>query len=162
MQALFRREPEFPTNGRSYVAHNVMVYRPFLTEMLREIDAQRSPGAPSAPAGLNWPWRILATVQPGYKNVLVGFSEFTTYVSWVKQRYPDTLAEMSHKDWGRITPRKATREALYADNCCPTAKFLHLVAMKRTWAYLGWELGHSTECGEVGTSSARPLDMHRL
>ena len=128
--------------------------------MMQELDTTDS-AIPSSsakvPAALpTWARRILESVQPGYRNVLVGFSEYTTYVSWVLQHHPDSMAVVQSKEWGRITPRRKTREALYSDECCPSEAVISQARAKTHWAYLGWELGHSGECSGTGESSARP------
>ena len=160
LQALFARPPEYPPHARSYVAHNMMVWKPYMLEMLKELDASDSAlllSSAQEPAALpTWALRILKSVRPGYRNVLVGFSEYTTYVSWVLQRHPESMAVVPSKEWGRITPRRKTREALYSDECCPSEVVIAQARAKTHWAYLGWELGHSGECSGTGESSARP------
>jgi hypothetical protein len=155
-----------------------MVFKPYLLEMLEEIEslatnstqragvhsrggAAASHTAHAAPVATPaaWPWIILTTVRPGYLNVLVGFSEYTTYISWVMQHHSSSVDVVPSKEWGRITPYRRTREALYVQMCCPTEGVLDLAAAKHGWVYLGWELGHTAECRGTGTGSAQPLSM---
>lgn len=178
VQALFGRAPEYPQHARSFVAHYMMVHKPYLLEMLDEIESlstnsTQSAGAYSSVRGAAiqtvhaapvatpaaWPWVILTTVKPGYLNVLVGFSEYTTYISWVMQHHSNSVDIVPFKDWGRITPFRRTREALVVQMCCPTKGVLDLAAVKNGWAYLGWELGHTAECTAAAMGATEPPSM---
>jgi len=137
---LFGQRAAYPRSGMSFVAHWVMVYKPFMLEMLGELSR---PGDP-----LSWPWVILDSVYPGERNVYYGFSEYTTYVSWVLQRKPGHVHVMPEKDWMRVGPKKHQwLKSIDYDGCCPDQGVLEKAQQQR-WSYFGWELGggHSPEC----------------
>jgi hypothetical protein len=136
---LFNKPVEYPLPGMSYVAHWMMVYKPYMLEMLWTI---------SRDDPVSWPWKILDSVQPGYRNVYYGLSEYTMYISWVIQNKPGSFEVMHNKEWNRVAPRK--HEWLLKHKfmgCCPDDDILKLAA-KMDWNYFGWELGkgHSPEC----------------
>jgi hypothetical protein len=140
-EQLFRQPVEYPAGGQSYVAHWMMVYKPYMLEMLRSVSGTTEPGT--------WPWKVLDSVQPGYRNVYYGLSEYTMYISWVLQNKPGSLEVMPRKDWNRVAPQKHQwLMDLGYKRCCPDDEIVAL-ARKEGWAYLGWELGGahaSAEC----------------
>jgi hypothetical protein len=69
--------------------------------------------------------------------VLVGFSEYTTYISWVVQNHRDTLDIAQSKEWGRITPKRQSREALLSTECCTTAGMIAQATAKTPWVGTG-------------------------
>jgi hypothetical protein len=66
MQRLFGRAPEYPRHARSFVAHQVTVYKPYMLAMLAQIDnwAPASTDKTHLPAQLTawpmgrWPWNM--------------------------------------------------------------------------------------------------------
>jgi hypothetical protein len=172
--ALFGRPARYPRDGMSFVAHWAMVYRPFLLEMLEELGGRTAGGGGGGAAhqlgegltapSLSWAAAILDSVQPGFRNIYYGFSEYTTYVSWVLDNKPGAAHVMPRKAWMRVAPRthKWLQELRY-DKCCPDERVLR-VAAERRWVYLGWELGgaHSPECKrELGSDGEGTLRRRR-
>lgn len=136
---LFQRDVEYPRADHSYVAHWMLVYQPYLKEMLTEIEQS---------SGQQWPWALLDSVQPGYRNVYYGLSEYTMYISWVLQHKPGALEVMREKEWNRVAPGRHAWLALRNYTaCCPDDALLDKAAAEG-WAYLGWELGavHAGAC----------------
>jgi hypothetical protein len=137
---LFGRGPLYPGKDMSYVAHWMVVYKPYMSEMLAHISGTEDTAS--------WPWKVLESVQPGHRNVYYGLSEYTMYVSWVLQNRPGACEVMDRKLWMRVAPRQ--HEWLLARNftqCCPDDAIVE-AARAMGWAYLGWELGgkHAPEC----------------
>ena len=144
---LFHRDVEYPQPEHSFVAHWMLVYQPFLAELLSDIEKR---------AGKAWPWALLNGIQPGYRNVYYGLSEYTIYISWVLQNKPGAIAVMPEKDWNRMAPRKhAWLAARNYYACCPNQELL-AAAAEEGWAYLGWELSdsHAGDCSRELSLSA--------
>ena len=73
---------ESAPDGSSFVTHWAVVYKPFMLKML----AQLSSGSSSRAVGAPWAWHILDSLDPLLLNQ--GFSEYATYISWVRQHFP--------------------------------------------------------------------------
>ena len=139
-QTIFHKAVQYPQPGMSYVAHWMMVYKPYMQQMLANIT---HPGSRHP-----WAWALLDSVQSGHRNVYYGLSEYTMYISWVLDHYPESMEVVPKKDWMRVAPRR--HQWLTKQNytsCCPHDDIVD-EAKRMGWAYLGWELGggHAPEC----------------
>ncbi|KXZ47635.1 hypothetical protein GPECTOR_34g794 [Gonium pectorale] len=136
---LTKRGLEFAPDGSSFVTHWMVVYKPYLLEFLRELSDGDEP--------LGWVWRILSSVEPSTADL--GFSEYASYISWVRQRYPLSQRLAKRKTWVRHpfgqTTVKLLRFLRHDRCCCPSPLLLSLV---RTlgFVYTGYEVGHIEEC----------------
>ncbi|PNH09273.1 hypothetical protein TSOC_004131 [Tetrabaena socialis] len=136
---LMRRSVEFAPDGSSFVTHWMVVYKPYLLEFLRELSAGEG--------RLGWVWRILAAVEPSSADL--GFSEYASYISWVRQRYPGSQRLASRKTWVRHPFGQATvrlLRLLRADRCCCPSAWLLRMLRALGFVYTGYEVGHIDEC----------------
>ncbi|KAG2435220.1 hypothetical protein HXX76_007302 [Chlamydomonas incerta] len=96
---------------------------------------------------LGWVWRILSAVEPSSADL--GFSEYASYITWVRQRYPASQKLADRKTWIRHPFGQGTVKLLRllrADRCCcPSAWLLRLVRLLG-FMYTGYEVGHIEEC----------------
>ncbi|KAG2446688.1 hypothetical protein HYH02_008254 [Chlamydomonas schloesseri] len=114
--------------------------------------AATTPGSDQASATrgldpLGWVWRILSAVEPSSADL--GFSEYASYISWVRQRYPASQQLAESKTWIRHPFGQGTVKLLRllrTDRCCcPSAWLLRLVRLLG-FVYTGYEVGHIEEC----------------
>jgi hypothetical protein len=145
---LFGREPEYPRPGMSFVAHFMLVRRSYMLDMLRALNGPEK--------AVLWPWNVLDSIKPGYRNVYYGLSEYAMYISWVIQNRPGTVHVAQSKQWVRVSEKNMPEELGPWQGCCPTDDLIDQ-ASKKNWLYLGWELGeeHSPNCSIL--RSDRPL-----
>jgi uncharacterized short protein YbdD (DUF466 family) len=103
----------------------------------------------------SWVGNILKTLPED--DLLHGFSEYHTYVSWVKQTHPETQYILGKKTWMRqpIGGEYGVRlAALLSGNglCCPST-IQHWIQWLAGYHYYGFEIGHHQFCGweEIGS-----------
>ena len=66
-----------PLSNVSYVTQWQVWHKPYVREMLSEVERR-------APEGVHWPLAVLASVASGYEEQ--GFSEYTMYATWLLAR----------------------------------------------------------------------------
>jgi hypothetical protein len=153
-EKLFGEKIIYAPDGSSFVTHWIVVYKPFMREMLSFLQPnlyQPNPTSSSSKSStslpeskiLSWPWKILkavSNIDPEWQHM--GFSEYFTYISWVRSRHPETQHVLPTQVWKRYPDRPPV---LNADgNCCPSEQDLCEEAKLGT-QYLGWELGHEAQ-----------------
>jgi len=137
--ALTGRPLEYAPDGTSFVTHWMTIYKPHMEELLRQFETERD----------DWPWRILDALEP--KKVYMGFSEYASYASWVRQRHPEDMHVVPRRTWIRHPPGGALLDAFQMlarkDRlCCPSPAVLD--ALHRAgYEYAGYEVGHHALCG---------------
>ncbi|KAG2489521.1 hypothetical protein HYH03_011972 [Edaphochlamys debaryana] len=160
---LMHRQLEFAPDGSSFVTHWMVVYKPYLLEFLAELSVDPPPTPPArgqAAAAVNvapppgtpakplaWVWRILSAVDPGSADL--GFSEYASYISWVRQRYPHSQRMATKKTWVRHPFGQRTIKLLRllrADQCCCPPSWLLRLLKSMGFVYTGYEVGHIDEC----------------
>lgn len=135
---LLGKRLEYAHDGSSFVTHWMVVYKPYMAEFLRQLGAQ---------GGLSWAWRILEAVDPHV--VELGFSEYASYISWVRQHYPESQLLVKKRTWvrhplGQGALRLAQRlHPLHC--CCPPSWLIGLVKLIG-YTYTGYEVGHIPRC----------------
>ncbi|KAG2430708.1 hypothetical protein HYH02_013704 [Chlamydomonas schloesseri] len=123
-----------PGDGSSLVAHHTLVYRPHMAHFLAAITSPQHAGA-----HLGWALSVMDAVAALKEvgEVHVGFPEYWSYLSWVQDNYPCTVAFAKRRDKllvDRLVPI-----------CCPTARNLEATA-RGGWLFTGYELGHHDHC----------------
>ncbi|EFJ41541.1 hypothetical protein VOLCADRAFT_107627 [Volvox carteri f. nagariensis] len=139
-QRLTKHGLEFAPDGTSFVTHWMVIYKPYLLEFLRELSNDGD-------GPTDWVWRILGAVEPRYADL--GFSEYASYISWVRQHYPQSQRLASRKTWVRHPFGQRTvslLRLLRTDRCCcPNGMLLWLLRLLGL-VYTGYEVGHIPEC----------------
>ncbi|EOD27145.1 hypothetical protein EMIHUDRAFT_205092 [Emiliania huxleyi CCMP1516] len=102
-----------PTPNVSYVTQWQIWHKPFVLEMLGEIE-QRTP------EGVRWPEAVLAAASDHMQQ---GFSEYTLYGTWLLARHPQQVQLVSSHDvsWLRDPPSGLLDKA---GECCPSSESL--------------------------------------
>lgn len=170
---LFGRGLEFAPDGTSFVTHWMVVYKPYLMEFLQELSrpgtslaatgADKGSGAAAGEANaqagasgkqleggdrLAWVWSILSAVDP--QNADLGFSEYASYISWVRQHYPHSQRLAPRKTWVRHPFGQGTVKFMRrfrSDGCCCPSWLLLRLARMLGFVYTGYEVGHIEQCG---------------
>lgn len=157
---------EYAEDGSSFVTHSLVVYKPYMKEFLSSISKGNftyrvaetashaigtiTTGSRNLKNGpsTDWVWRILDSLDPQFINI--GFSEYASYVSWVKQHHPESQHILSHRTWRRnpIGGLQALSlgRYLHPDGlCCPVSSMLGLMRVLG-YQYVGFEIGHNAVC----------------
>ena len=156
---------EYAEDGSSFVTHWLVVYKPYMLEFLTSISKENITmsltdhesalvGATSngwrLPHGHSpsWVWNILDSVDPRYINI--GFSEYASYVSWVKQHHPETQHILKKQTWrrnpiGGLGVVSFGRYLHPEGLCCPFSSALGLMRILG-YQYVGFEIGHNDLC----------------
>jgi hypothetical protein len=127
-------------DGSSYVTHWIVVRK---TLMAGFLDALRSTSH-----NLSWVDNILDHIP--HDDIIQGFSEYASYVSWVKQQHPSTQHIMQKKTWLRNPVGGASGVRLAAAQrpdglCCPSS-WQHELQRWLAYDYYGFEVGHHDFC----------------
>ncbi|KXZ41179.1 hypothetical protein GPECTOR_681g819 [Gonium pectorale] len=158
----------------SLVTHNALIYKPYMEAFLRNITsaAHRATAAnESRPGlGLGWALSIMDAVAKlkSARDVNVGFSEFWSYLSWVKENHPCTVVLASQQEWSRAparppstlpvsvlhyfspspTQQQQQLKEAHVRICCPTGADLEerRRAAGGGLLFSGYELGHVAGC----------------
>ncbi|EFJ41417.1 hypothetical protein VOLCADRAFT_107698 [Volvox carteri f. nagariensis] len=116
-------------DNKSLVTHSTLVYKPYMAEFLANITYDTYTGIPHG-----WALSIADAVSKlrDIGEVLVGFSEFWSYLSWVQDNYPCVFRQAEERTWTR-TPVRFPRslpiavradEHTYISICCPTPTYI--------------------------------------
>lgn len=131
---------EYARDGTSFVTHWIVVHKPLMREFL---------GALSHGQG-EWAWveRILDSVPDAHLHQ--GFSEYASYVSWVRQHHPARQHVLRRKTWRRQPLGSALGVWQGAAShprglCCPTGG-QHALQRLAGVEFYGLELGHHAFC----------------
>lgn len=137
---LFDREVEIASDGSSFVTHQMVVHKPDLLQFLSAL----SHGGNSTDS---WVWKILGAVDPSSADL--GFSEYATYQSWVKQNLPGSQHFQRSRTWVRYPFGQGAVRAmaqLRRDRCCCPSGVLLTVMWLLGYEYVGYEVGHIAGC----------------
>lgn len=131
--------PALADDGTSFVSHWIVVHKPLMKEFL----AILTPGD-----AVSWSQHILRNLP--VEDLWHGFSEFHSYISWVKQTHPDAIAEAQRRTWMRqpVGGKWGIRAAAWLTKggfCCPTV-LQHWVQRLAGLEYYGLEVGHHDWC----------------
>eukprot|EP00198_Chlamydomonas_reinhardtii_P007009 XP_001696345.1 predicted protein [Chlamydomonas reinhardtii] len=143
-----------PSDGSSLVTHHILVYKPYMAQFLGNITGPQHAGK-----HLGWAMSVLDAVAALREmgEVNVGFSEYWSYLSWVQDNYPCTVAFARRREWTRtpatapaplpisVTPARQRKLIEHIPICCPTASNLEATA-GAGWLFTGYELGHHHHC----------------
>ncbi|KAG2500908.1 hypothetical protein HYH03_001667 [Edaphochlamys debaryana] len=151
-QSLTGHAPRFGPAQSSFVAHHMLVHRPFLSAFLRDITAPQHRND----TRLGWAHSILdaAASLQDVQQYMVGFSEYWSYLSWVLEHHPCAVALTARQEWDRVTvPTQLPVGVRHQDGastqflgvCCPTADSLRVFA-DRGVLFAGYEIGHRAYC----------------
>ena len=135
-----------PTPNVSYVTQWQIWHKPFVLEMLGEIE-QRTP------EGVRWPEAVLAAASDHMQQ---GFSEYTLYGTWLLARHPQQVQLVSSHDvlWLRDPPSGLLDKA---GECCPSSESLCQVALGG-FHFVSWECSHASELRRPTAAAARKLE----
>lgn len=149
---LTNRSMEFAPDGTSFVTHWMVVYQPhmneFLTEIIPPTRSDRIDIPLATTSSTEWVWKILDSLLP--TNVETGFSEYASYISWVKQNYPSSQFILK-KCAFRRSPIGASlalniSRLLTKDHiCCPVPSMMKIMHFFQ-YQYMGFEIGHFDFC----------------
>ena len=129
---------------KSFIAHNMVVYKPYMRELLGNLSVHY--GGPDS-----WPYYIMDQAGAGVGREsmpMYGFSEYSTYISWVKQHYPESQYILPTQRWRR-DPLDIVNKATHMfggpsdawQACCPKPWML----------WLNWLIGFDYVGFEVAT-----------
>lgn len=143
--------PLLAEDGSSFVSHWIVVHKPLMQAFLGNISSNLG--------GVPWPQQILRNLPE--EDLWHGFSEFHSYISWVKRHHPGALLEAHRKTWARqpLGGAWGVRLSAWLTNggfCCPT-KLQHFVQWLVGFEYYGLEVGHHDWCKKV---SAQDHDFY--
>lgn len=135
------RRIEVAPDGSSFVTHWIVVRKALMLEFLRELSG-------SYVEDFAWVRRVLENLSE--EHLFQGFSEYASYVSWVRQTRPETQHVMTQKTWLRqpvggqwgVALARATHPR---GLCCPSALQLWL-HRAMGYQYGGFEIGHHPVC----------------
>lgn len=120
--------------------------------MQRFLDALCPTPGDQASTGCDWPGNILKHLPEDDLNT--GFSEYHSYVSFVKQNWPETQYEVPEKTWVR-NPVGDRGPFVREDGlCCPTW-WQHNRQWWEGFEYYGLEAGHAAKCRWTDPQFAR-------
>jgi hypothetical protein len=101
---LLVQKPCFDSSfGHGQVAHHMVMYRPYVLEMLTAFKG----------ATASWASRVLETACKDLAKCDCGFSEYHSMASWLKATHPHAVVDVPPQ-FTRITPTSK------AGNCCPS------------------------------------------
>jgi len=107
------------TQKKSFIAHHMVVYKPYMLELLGNLSLRYSEAAPSGEIqgkfrgnsgnfqGFrkdSWPYHVMDQASAGVGRgsmPVYGFSEYSTYISWTKQHYPESQFILTTQRWRR-------------------------------------------------------------
>lgn len=150
---LFGSDLKYAPDGSSFVTHHMVVYRPYMEEFLNSIAAADVGGdEEEEDAGKHehvWALKIMRAINE--KRVELGFSEYQSYISFVLDRYPESMKVLPRKMWERNPIMYSTRARLLAmfyplrSLCCPTSSQLTMMRWLG-YEFVGIEMGHLESC----------------
>ena len=113
------------------------------------------PFGPDSPE-YGWVWNILSNLPED--DLFTGFSEYASYVSWVRQTYPSRQYILPRKTWlrhplGGSWGMRWAQLSHWGAFCCPTA-WQHWVMWALGYDYYGFEVGHHGFCSFRSTAEA--------
>ncbi|EFJ51730.1 hypothetical protein VOLCADRAFT_103365 [Volvox carteri f. nagariensis] len=137
-------------DNKSLVTHSALVYKPYMAEFLANITYDKYTGIPHG-----WALSVADAVSKLWDvgEVLVGFSEFWSYLSWAQDNYPCVFRQAEERTWTR-TPVQLPRtlpiavrvdEHTYIGICCPTTDNIR-ATREHGYYFTGYELGHMHHC----------------
>jgi hypothetical protein len=119
----------------------MVVHKPLMIQFLEELQPRLSNDT-------SWVAHVLENLPED--ELFTGFSEYASYISWVKQQHPEQQHILARKTWVR-TPLGGwlgmwLASASQAEGlCCPTS-WLHRLQYVAGLQYYGFELGHHKFC----------------
>lgn len=101
-RALTGHDTAIAPGNRGYIPHHMVVHKPFLVEMLQAFQGKSVD---------EWFWRIMdaACGTENMARCTCGFSEYTSYATWVKAHHPEAIVDIA-ENFTRVTG---------PDTCCP-------------------------------------------
>ena len=138
------------SDGSSFVTHWMVVHKPLMLQFLHRLQS-------SSTDDFAWKQHILQSLP--VDHLFTGFSEYASFISWVKQNHPERQFIMPRKTWMRQPLGGAMGVRLAAAShwsgaCCP-AGWQHWLQGQAGFAYYGFELGHHSFCRFRETAAAR-------
>jgi hypothetical protein len=129
-------------DGSSFVSHWIVVQKSLMVKFLDALCP--NPTSEKSSNGCKWPENILKNLPEDDLNT--GFSEYHSYVSFVKQNWPETQYEMKEVTWVRNPVGERVPKG-WKDNglCCPTW-WQHYHQWRAGYQYYGVEAGHAAQC----------------
>lgn len=144
-EALIGNSLSYAKDGTSYVTHQMVVDADIMDEML---DAFATNVVRTMDNRLpDWAQAILQSLDK--KDLILGFSEYATYASYVAQFHPEAVQDATRKNWARASGGKlgiSIQRLINHDGlCCPGPGVLGLMK-SRHFDYVGHEIGHVDAC----------------
>jgi len=144
-EALIGNSLSYAKDGTSYVTHQMVVDADIMDEML---DAFATNVVRTMENRLpDWAQAILQSLDK--KDLILGFSEYATYASYVAQFHPEAVQDETRKNWARASGGKlgiSIQRLINHDGlCCPGPGVLGLMK-SRHFDYVGHEIGHVDAC----------------
>jgi glycosyltransferase involved in cell wall biosynthesis len=138
----------------SFVVHHAVVYKPYMLELIKALSKPNPSATWAGPAsgslvntttaGPNaFVWRILENIASS--DISIGFSEYTSYASWVLHHHPETVYVEKNKLWSRYPPLRMMPKP-WSEDCCPTREQVDETWDTTNLEFMGWELGHLPYC----------------
>lgn len=148
---LFGKDIKYADDGSSFVTHHMIVYKPYMEEFLNSLadaDVGKNEFTETQMQHL-WAVKILESINE--KRIELGFSEYQSYISFVLDRYPQSMKVLKRKMWERNPIMYSTRAHMLSPFyplrilCCPSASQLVLMRWLG-YEYVGVEMGHMESC----------------
>jgi hypothetical protein len=118
----------------------MVVHKPLMARFLQTLQTSDD----------KWSWVVKILSNLPADHLMMGFSEFASFVSWVKQTYPERQQILPRKTWRRQPVGGAWGIWLAVKShpnglCCPT-RWQHALEQLLGLDYYGFELGHHKLC----------------
>ena len=135
----------FGPRWESFVVHHLVVYKPFLREMLRTMGFDEAAADQDPGYLLRWATQLLDPVPDDEMNQ--GMTEYGAYVSHVLTYHRNVIEVLSRNYWWRDATRYTVPDR-FSGNCCPRPDAVASFAKANPqFEFFGYELGHLAECG---------------
>jgi hypothetical protein len=130
----FRKLFNFKASQQDFVSHHMLMYRPFVQELLAAIEEKKE-------LGHHWTEHVIDAAcrhrTAGFCSS--GFSEYLSYSSWVLQKHPDTV---------EVVPCTFIRHLRQEMKHCPDPTHYAASEMPANITFAGFEAGRAIQLAE--------------
>lgn len=145
-QAFHSLFPNLKLQRKDLVAHHVVFTKTYVLKFLEDIGGE-------SPKTKAWVKKIVGIALSG-TDPIHGFSEYLSYLNWVRNKHPASQCIHAKKLWVRFTLRRQRHATQLLDyHCCPKYGALVDRGMSRN-EYVGFEAFKSKVPGGMGVMNA--------
>ena len=135
---------EMAPDGSSFVTHSLSVNKRRMEEFVQYLEKGERD---------SWPWRILRSIDPNYIDM--GFSEYASYISWMKQNHPSEIVSKRARYGAEERLIGLTDPVFlffFVCHCCSTSRTRRLGAVTLLWPVWAFQC----KCSSTGITCAAP------